>query len=131
TLCAAPAVRAQTDANGFFTEYLVAAGYNNPNGCGNLTSDLAGADYLCDGSVSESTIVPEIGLELGFPVDDPLDCDGDAPPALQGGFHVNAPINQNGNLAITTLLATAEQYINFGELLAEADFVMGYAWVWI
>ena len=106
---AAPAARAQTDDNGFFTEYLVAAGYSGP-GCN--PNQLAAADFLCDGDTSESDILPEEGLLLMLPVTEAEDCEGNVRPALFGGFHPLASVDFDGNLPVV-LQATNGDLLDF------------------
>ena len=105
----APAARAQTDDNGFFTEYLVAAAYSGP-GCN--PNQLAAADFLCDGDNSESDIIPEEGLILMPPVLEAEDCEGNVPPALFGTFHPSAPLDLDGNLPVVIQM-TEGDLLNF------------------
>jgi hypothetical protein len=119
-------LRAGTDANGFFDEFLTAVAYNGP-GC-----DPGGErtfDSLCDGAVSEDDIVPEDGLVLGPPVMDPGDCTGSSTPTLRG-FHANALLDLDGNLPIVRT-PTAGDLLDFDALSGAADNVVGYAWAYV
>ena len=124
---AAPAARAQTDDNGFFTEYLVAAAYSGP-GCN--PNQLTAADFLCDGDNSESDIIPEEGLILMPPVLEAEDCEGNVQPALFGTFHPSAPLDFDGNLPVVIQM-TEGDLLNFETQAPGADNAMGYAWVYV
>ena len=127
TAFVSPRLEADTDANGFFTEYLVAGAYAGP-GCN--PQDLYSADFLCDGDNSENTIIPEEGEVLFPPVTDAEDCDGDVPPALFGSFHPGAMLDLDGNLPIAVVFAEGD-LLNFESHTPGADNAMGYAWVYV
>ena len=122
-----PAARAQTDENGFFTEYLVAAAYAGP-GCN--PNQLVTADFLCDGDSNENNIIPEEGFILMPPVLEAEDCEGGTQPALFGTFHLNTPIDLDGNLPIVVQM-TEGDLLNFETQAPGADNAMGYAWVYV
>ena len=116
-----PCLRADTDQNGFFTEYLVAGAYAGP-GCN--PNDLYSADFLCDGDNSENTILPEEGDILFPPVTEAEDCEGDVPAALFGGFHANAMLDLDGNLPIVMVMTNGDLR-DFESINPGADNAMG------
>ncbi|MCH2581883.1 MAG: hypothetical protein MK133_11900, partial [Planctomycetes bacterium] len=122
-----PAARAQTDENGFFTEYLVAAAYAGP-GCN--PNQLVTADFLCDGDSNENNIIPEEGYLLMPPVLEAEDCEGGTQPALFGTFHLNTLVDLDGNLPIVVQM-TEGDLLNFETQAPGADNAMGYAWVYV
>ncbi len=122
-----PCLKADTDQNGFFTEYLVAGAYAGP-GCN--PNDLYSADFLCDGDNSENTILPEDGDILFPPVTEAEDCEGSVPAALFGGFHANAMLDLDGNLPIAMVMTNGD-LLDFESHTPGADNAMGYAWVYV
>ncbi|MCZ6793155.1 MAG: hypothetical protein O7J95_06030, partial [Planctomycetota bacterium] len=129
--------RAATDGNGFFDTYLAAIGYD-ARGSTPQAQEMT-QDYLCDGEVSEETILPQEGQLLQPPLtaaDDPALC-GSKPPARRG-FDENALLDAGGLLPIS-VQAINNTTLDFRGIVRDAtgmggltpSNVMAYAWVYV
>jgi len=116
-----PASAGTTD-QGFFDEYLILGPYANSGGAG-PTLDYIASDFLCDGDVSEATILPEDLLELGVP---------EAPGGCATEDTSYAGVDPVVPTVKRQLIGGAfPDIVDFNANLSPNDQMMAYAWVYV